>query len=41
MTIGNYLYGITMEEDGVSKALSVQLADEPDRPQRQVTAIAE
>ncbi|RLB72046.1 MAG: chromosome segregation protein SMC [Deltaproteobacteria bacterium] len=41
MTIGNYLYGITMEEDGVSKALSVQLSDYPDRPQRQVAAVAE
>ncbi|MCK4378906.1 MAG: chromosome segregation protein SMC, partial [Deltaproteobacteria bacterium] len=41
MTIGDYLYGITMEEDGVSKTLSVQLADSSGRPEQRVAAIAE
>lgn len=41
MSIGDYLYGITMEEDGVSKTLSVRLTDYPDRPEQQVVAIAE
>jgi len=41
MSIGDYLYGITMEEDGVSKTLSVQLVDYPDRPDPLVVAIAE
>jgi len=40
MTIGDYLYGITMEEDGVSKTLSVQLADSSSRPEQRVAAIA-
>jgi chromosome segregation protein len=41
MTIGDYLYGITMEEDGVSKTLSVQLADSSVHPEQRVAAIAE
>ncbi|MEA2110214.1 MAG: chromosome segregation protein SMC [Pseudomonadota bacterium] len=41
MTIGDYLYGITMEEEGVSKTLSVQLADSSGRPEQRVAAIAE
>lgn len=41
MAIGDYLYGVTMEEDGVSKTLSVQLGDVAEHPEQQVTAIAE
>ena len=41
MAIGDYLYGVTMEEDGVSKTLSVRLGDVADHPEPRVAAIAE
>ncbi|MBW1644926.1 MAG: chromosome segregation protein SMC [Deltaproteobacteria bacterium] len=41
MTIGDYLYGVTMEESGVSKAVAVELTDYRFRDQPRRAALAE